>query len=291
MIVNSYYKLSLIGLSLLFLGGCSTNNSSTSLPSSNESTALTNLSSSSLSDSSTSFSQVDSIKEYIHQLQKLTDHPNETTVRMTNSYNYKTDGDPLTISGTDDFSIKRYSSKETGITIRKGTVLLSSTSKYEMQTFHDKNLFYKLTAYEDNSDSNVKEEIKYTGDEEANLSINYSYSVIKNLQYLSSIIENNSDSQKGAFSLSPIKEGLNTISYSITQYKDSVIELFINHEDTFTVKDSVIVSSTSNYEYDAYAGGEKTNWQTVVTKSNYTHGEYEVFTGTLFNPKDFETSK
>lgn len=267
---------------LLF--SCGETNSSNTVSSSGET------SSSIEESSSVNKEEIDkeNIAGFISYLEDVKGHSKQVNATMTNYYNF--DGsDEATLVGIDSFTATRYSRNDASdIVIRKGSISIEGdSSSYEAQTFVSGRYVYQLV---DTNGSKTKiSELDTLDTAENALNISFAYTQIQNLQYLSSLIGNELVDYQIDLPTDYIINGTLGFSYSLTTYKsENEKSQQISHEVSITVTKGVISKATHITQNDLYTGNKLVNWNRVESSFSYLHGDYDEYTGNVFDISEFD---
>ncbi len=174
------------------------------------------------------------------------------------------------------------------------TIEGSSSSTYKTQIYNDTKKFYKVTAYE--GESNTVESNTYDVEKvEATYDVGPAQTEIANFQAI--LLNEQSYAEKGTPELFEWTfdniEGIEedeflkysyTISIYQTQEGRKTLTTSYKYENTFTIKNDLITKLEQKYEMNQYVSSA-TNTLKVSLTTEYTQGQFEEFTGTLLSNK------
>lgn len=234
------------------------------------------------------------IEEFISQLEAIEGSPKKLSVVQKEQYAFYTGGDSLfTIESTDTFTVERFHrNNASDILIRKGAFSMEGydDATYECQIFNDATTFYQLTKYDENTKT------KSTGaydpsTAESTYTISLTHSETSNLRYLESYLGVSGFGPAYNFENAK-RNGTFSYEYGITQYDDDGSEAAgIHHELSVTASNSAIVSYTHEYLNVIFLNGEASQYQYTKTEATVIEsGDYDVYSGEVFNPDDFSSS-
>lgn len=229
----------------------------------------------------------ESIADFISYLEDIKGHSKQVNALMTNYYNF--DGsDEATLVGIDNFTATRYSrNSASDIVIRKGSISIEGdTSSYEAQTFVSGRYVYQLV--DTNGSKTKTSELDTLDTAENALNISFAYAQVQNLEYLSSLIGNESVDYQIDLPTNYSINGTLDFSYSLTIYKSSNEKSQqISHEVSITVTKGAISNATHITQSDVYTGNKIVNWNRVESSFSYLHGDYDEYTGNVFDINEF----
>jgi hypothetical protein len=274
---------------LLFgVSGCATSSAS----------AVSSASSVSSSSSLTAEEKVDKINTFLALLKTKEGQVRSSHAETLRTAYYLTNSEPLTTEEKDTSDFVRYGTSSVGpIREQKGSYSIKDTSDewgtpslYEVQVFHDAKSFYRITHYEDSTETSSKKTLAYNAAyEEANLSLslpNEESQLFPTLIAACSVSNN-----VVTFSFPTVMNDNATYAYdySITVNDDvtGVIIQYVCYQRSIVIKNGFIASMKETLENDRYAGGKKTNWMTNEITATYAQGAYGEYAGTPFDPTQF----
>lgn len=288
-------KILLLSSALLLASCTETLPDVSSLVSSEVTSASSEPSIQSDSSSSTSVTDPAPFEEAIKDVNAVEGHPISLTVHQEEALSYLTDASPLTIEGTDDFTMARYHVNDgmvDELVQRLGTSKVGENeTKYESQSFCDATYAYVLTSMDDGTKN--KQMAPYSeATKQSLLNLNFVVTFEQNVRFVMSYLNQSRFLVEYDLGKRMTGDGVYSYSFKITQYVSDtsrVPELSQGHAYEVTVSNGIITTTKDTYEYVAYGGGGKANWRTSVSHVTYTQGdEYPLFEGTRFDPKDFK---
>lgn len=203
---------------------------------------------------------------------------------------------PIEIYGETSLTDTRYKTNTTGLLIKNTveTIENNPSENYETQIYHDENNFYQLSFNKTTNEKN-KKVIAYKNNEEANLNIGFYNTIETNLNYM---VENcDGYKYRPVFEVSEKDEkGTFNLKFAIIQYasiSSDTIDREIIHEYEFNTNNNQVTNFKYYFTQYIYAAGKENGLKQGVESyteiTNIEYGDYDTYTGTLFNPNDFTT--
>lgn len=274
----------------LLLSGCGVETPSTSSEPLSED--------SSSSEPTTSLSETEQAKQdfaaFLAAIEEANGHPSEASMEMKVATSYLSDGDPLTITYNDTFTLKRYHrSQGSDVLMREGSYAYEGSIgsyTYQTQTYAGGGFFYRLTK-EDGVPSSGDSTIYRAEAVELNLGFSLHPIQEENLNYLEGFLGESGYLVEYSLPRAIPAEGECSFAYSLTKYASGLnLDWKISHEYALQIEGGVIASYTYSYAQDLYAGGVKANWQESETKATFAQGDYPLYEGEVWDPEDFPSA-
>lgn len=167
-----------------------------------------------------------------------------------------------------------------------------TTYEYKTQTFDNGKKFYRIKAYDEDSETRTQASQKYSSTSvESIYDVGQAYTEIANFNYMLTQSKTEYDNYlvKCQFSnIEGIEEnGKLSYAYAISLYeKDSstteyVLTQYMAYENVFTIQNDLITHLSQKYVTKAIAGAVENSF-TVNLEEDYTQGEYQEFGGELY---------
>lgn len=236
------------------------------------------------------------INDYTSQLKSIDGHAKSATVRVETHDYY-----PLEMVTVDEFTATVYKrdNGKSNILVRSGTITINGNTKdkttYEMQVFAQDGSIYQLTqASGELPKQNFIDDTPAGRDIE--LTLSFANKQADNLSFLSRVMDLEGVAYTIDFNEIPEGDGNFEFEYSMTSFvtENGVVTSTKDEEITHTLdvkkEKGVVASYDYLYQLDMYYGGVIANSKVSLTEATLVQGEYETFTGEVWDPADFRTA-